>query len=239
MGKISIIALVIFFCGLFLVKTLVTSNQQRPTATVRSKIDRKTDKIIEQEKRKNGCKLSDEEVKKAFGYFLEQEGITLSSFADAALITTKIVDGLYMVVKDRKRPQYVYEKLAMAQSGISKEQWIGYTKRNKDIESINKLKKIIPDNMDTILGTSVKWFGPKLESWLLFEKIIMDFDQEFPQAENLTSGMKEHQWWAVTLKKYKLAQKNYDNILDMITVDYSLSAKEQKIMKEYFETLKQ
>lgn len=239
MAKTSIIAIVIFFCGLFLVKSLITNNQQRPTSTVKSTIDRKMERIIAQEKRKNDCKLSDKEMKKAVGYFLEQEGITLSSFTDEVLMVNRIVDGLYMVVEDRKRPQYVYNRLEMAKYGISKEMWIGYTKSYKDVEFIDKLKKLIPDNMDKIIDSAAALFGPKLENWLLFKKIIMDFDHKFPQSVNLTPGMKEHQWWAITLGTYKLSPKIYDKILDMITVDYSLSAQEKNIMKEYFEAVKQ
>lgn len=197
------------------------------------------ERIIEQEKRNNGCKLSDAEMKQAVGYFLEQEGITLSSFSDEILIVNRIIDGLYMVVEDKKRPQYVYNRLAMDKYGISKEMWMGYTKRNKDIESINRLKKLNPDSMDKIIGSAAEWLGPKIENWLLFEKIIMDFDNNFPQAEDLTPGTKEYKWWAITLKKYKLAPKTYHVILDKITLEYSLPAKVERIMEEYFDTIKQ
>ncbi len=64
----------------------------------------------------------------------------------------------------------------------------------------------------------------------------MDFDVKFPQDKNLTLTKKEKKWWSIALKKYKLNTEIYDNILSSITLVHSLSAEDQKFMKEYFKS---
>jgi len=231
MNKNLLTATIIFFCSMYVVNAQCTTDHK---SLARVTIARATKEIIEQEKRENKCKLTDAEMEKTFIYFLKKNKITLSSFSAAALSGNKIVDGLYMVIKDKKMPQEVYQQLDMAKYGISKEVWTTYTKKYKDIKAIDSFKKYIPNNMDIVIETGKKQFGSKVENWLLFEKIIMDFDAKYPKDKNLTLAKKEKNWWAIALKKYKLAPEAYNNILNSITLTDSLSTEDQKIMKEYF-----
>ncbi len=237
MQKIPIVFLIVmFFGGLYLTKTMVKNNQPKSMRPKKTTIERRIERIIKQEKKEHDCKLSATEMKRAFGYYLEQNEIILSALERAALIGNNVVDGLYMVVKERKRPQYVYKRLELSKYDISEAAWIFYTKRYKDIESVDKLKRFVL--LDKIISLETERFKSKLENWLLFEKIINDFDHKFPQAGDLTPSVKEYKWWAITLKKYKLSPKTYHDILERITVEYSLRPEEQKIMEEYFSQVK-
>lgn len=234
MNKKSIISMITLLCIFY-----VTNAQEvKKNILITNSIKTKIKEIIEQEKKENKCKLTDAETKEAFGYFLKKKKITLSSFSVAALSGTKIVDGLYMIIKENKTPQQVYNQLNMDKYGISKEAWTGYTKRYKDTKAVDALKKYIPNNMDTVIETGKKQFGSKVENWLLLEKIIMDFNAKYPKNKNLTLAKKEKKWWSITLKKYKLDPEAYNNILNGITLTHSLSTEDQKIMKEYFKNQK-
>jgi hypothetical protein len=235
MNKILLTVAIMLFCCIYVVNAQLSTNHKLST---RAAIARTTKNIIEHEKKENKCKLTDAEMKEALGYFFKKKGITLSSFSVAALSSTKIIDGLYMIIKDKKTPQQVYSKLNMVKYDISKEEWTGYTKRYKDIKAVDRLKKGIPNNMDAIIETGKKQFGSKLEDWLLLEKIIMDFNTKYPKDRSFTLVQKEKKWWSVALKKYKLDAETYDNILNHITLAHSLSTKDQKIMKEYFKNQK-
>ncbi|MCK4981619.1 MAG: hypothetical protein KAS17_01785, partial [Victivallaceae bacterium] len=122
----KILLTIMFFCCIYVVIAQLTTDHQSSAKTA---IARTVKGIIEQEKKANKCKLTDAEMKGALGYFFKKKGITLSSFSVAALSSTKIVDGLYMVIKDKKTPQQIYSQLNMSKYGISKEAWMGYTKR--------------------------------------------------------------------------------------------------------------
>jgi len=212
--------------------------EKRRKTPSKAAIRRMTRKIIEQEKAENKCKLTDAEIKNAFKYFLKKKKITLASFSKTATSLTRIVEGLYIVVKEKKTPQQVYSQLNMSKYDISREVWIGYTQKYKAIKSIDSLKGNIPNNMDIIIERGKKAFRPKLEDWLLLEKIITYFNAKFPQDKSLSTIEKERKWWAITLKKYKLDTKTYNYILSHITLSRSSSATDKKIMEEYFESLK-
>lgn len=183
MQKIPIVFLIVmFFGGLYLTKTMVKNNQPKSMRPKKPTIAHRILRIIEREKSEHDCKLSGTEMKKAFGYYLEKNEIILSALERAALIGNNVVDGLYMVVKERKRPQYVYKRLELSKYDISEAAWIFYTKRYKDIESVDKLKRFVL--LDKIISLETERFKSKLESWLLFEKSSTILTTNFHKLKN-------------------------------------------------------
>jgi hypothetical protein len=190
--------------------------------------------IIENEKKVNKCKLSDDEIKNAMSYIFEKNDIALKSFSKAAESGEKIVKGLYMVVDKKQAPSEVYKQLNMQSSNISTEIWDSYVKTYKTPAQIKKLDDMIPRSMDVIINSGKDQLGKLIEDWLLFRKILIIFDKQYPDEKGLSEREKEKKWWHVSLAKYDLKEEQKNIISNMITVSQALSSNDAKHMEIFF-----
>lgn len=213
---------------------VVTAQEKISDETAEILVKAKISQIIKNEKQLYGINLSEDEIKRALAFLLEKNGLTLSKFSEIAKKGRIIVDGLRLVADSNESSAEIYKKLKMESNGISVESWDYYVKTHSNDEKIKALEAIIPDTMEKVIASGAKQFGDQLSDWLLFRKIIMDFDAKFPEKKNMSSRQKEQQWWENSLKKYDLGLEQEEHILKNTSVSGKLSDNDAVFMEEFF-----
>lgn len=192
--------------------------------------------IIKTEKEKKNCSLDNNEAEQAMKLFIKIDNIKLSSFAPAVSKGRIISDALEKTIKGKKSPKEIYEEIKLEEHDISMEEWLFYAKKYTTPESIDKFKKIIPDNMDIIIETGKNSLTPLLENWLLFRKIMSEcgINENINFNNRNVLAEKEKEWWRKTLNNCNLDNESYNNVLSKITVMTFFSKAEEEAWEELF-----
>lgn len=199
-------------------------------------IQKKISQIIVNEKNLYNINQSGDDVKKATIFYLEQNGITLGKMLDVAKQGKLIIAGLELVVMQQENPAAVYKKLNMELHGINQASWNYYQKNYSSPKEIMSLEKMVPDTMDKIIDNGMQLFKDNLCNWLLFRKIIIEYDTMFTQSTEIDSFEKEQIWWSITIKKYKLEPHIEQAILRRLTLSDTLSKHDAELMTAFFDS---
>ena len=194
-------------------------------------------KLILEKLTQYSCRLSAEEAEEAARQEFRLKGITVESFAKTAECMRILVKGLRAVVEQHQEPDAVYKSLQMEKHRISSGNWAYYLKKYQTPESISNLEKAIPDNEQTIIRSMAKAVAPLLETWLLEQKIIRDFDRRYPQKKDLPVEEKLRSWWEQELRKYPgIEGRDKTIILGILSRRSFFPDKEVEFWKRHFKS---
>jgi len=193
-------------------------------------------KIVNNQILESKCSFTDVEKHDALSFFLEKKGVTLKSFNKINAMGSTLIKGLELLLSTNKSKEQVFSELNMNDNGITLIVWNTYTKKYNTEDSIVRLKKMLPNNMDSIVNTDRKGFGDLLERLYLDQKIIGYFDRANPTMINTSNIVKQKSWWETKLKDYSMDKQKEDEVLYYILSTSSfnkLSSRNLKIMHDY------
>lgn len=194
----------------------------------------KISKIIENEKTLLKVKISDEEARNALLYLVQKMKITRSDFSKIAEQGKLISTGLKLIVNQKEKPDCIYETLKMQKNGIDRLTWNYYVKNYSDTEKIKKLEAMIPDSMEKVIASGIAEFKKQLSTWMLYRKIISDYDSRFPGDRRMSEIEKIQKWWSFSIKKYHLGESEQEQIYQILTASNAIQNEDFNLLIDFF-----